>query len=90
MLMHYFFNLCHLKSLDLNISVRESCLTVKILLVIERLWHQNICQTHTIHKLKTDTFKLMQHIDGNVSKLCISKMHNVQETQKNVSKQTGD
>ena len=28
------------------------------------------------------------HIDGNASKPYISKMHNVQETQKNVSKQT--
>ena len=30
----------------------------------------------------------MIHIDGNASKPHISKMHNVQETQKNVSKQT--
>ena len=29
-------------------------------------------------------------IDGNASKPRISKMHNVQETQRTVSKQTGD
>ena len=33
---------------------------------------------------------MLQHFDGYVSKPHISKMHNIQETQKTVSKQTGE
>ena len=33
---------------------------------------------------------MLQHIDDNATKPRISKMHNVQETQKTASKQTGN